>query len=72
MDEIRCPSASCFGTVLFYINNVNVFCTAMLNINQAPHKLLCKHLHSALPANVSTDPTTPHFQGLAYRECQLY
>lgn len=60
MDELRCSSASCFGTILFYINNANVFCTVVLNINQASHKLLRKHLHSALPANFSTDPTTPH------------
>lgn len=60
MDELRCSSANCFGTVLFYINNANVFSTAVLNIDQASHKQLCKHLHSALPANFSTDPTAPH------------
>lgn len=62
------PSARCSGTILFCINNTNVFCTAVLNISQASHRLLCKRLHSALPANVSTDPTTPHFQGLSYTE----
>lgn len=65
MDELRCPFARCFGNILFYVN-INVFCTAALNIDQASHKLLCKHPHSALPANVGTDPTTPHSWGLSY------
>lgn len=43
-------SVSYYVTTLFYINNVNIFQTAGLNIKQAPRKLFCKQSHSALPA----------------------
>lgn len=66
-------SVSYYVTILFYINNVNIFQTAGLNIKQAPHKLLCKQSHSALPANVSADPSyAPSLGPLLNRECQLY